>query len=131
MVLSIRRASILPRIWGLVVLGLVRARRGDPGHRELLEEAWALGEPTGEVERMGPAATARAEVAWLTGDREAVADVTERPFRLAAEQKDAVALGELALWRRRAGIDDGFLPDAAEPFRSQLPLFQTSLPKRL
>jgi DNA-binding CsgD family transcriptional regulator/tetratricopeptide (TPR) repeat protein len=120
MILSIRRASIFPRIWGLVVLGLVRARRGDPGHRELVEEAWALGAPTDEVIRMGPAATARAEVAWLAGDRKGVAEATEQTFRLATEQKDEVALGELALWRRRAGIDDGVLPDAAEPFRSQL-----------
>jgi DNA-binding CsgD family transcriptional regulator/tetratricopeptide (TPR) repeat protein len=119
-VLSIHRASILPRIWGLVVLGLVRARRGDPGHGELLEEAYALGAPTDEIERIGPAATARAEVAWLAGDRAGVVAATEHSFRLAAEQKDAVALGELALWRRRAGIDDGVPPRAAEPFASQL-----------
>jgi DNA-binding CsgD family transcriptional regulator len=119
-VLSIRRASILPRISGLVVLGLIRGRRGDPGHRELLEEAWALGAPTDEVLRMAPAATARAEVAWLMGDREGVAEATEQSYRLATEQKDDVALGELALWRRRAGIDDGTLADAAEPFLSQL-----------
>jgi DNA-binding CsgD family transcriptional regulator len=119
-VLSIHRASILPRIWGLVVLGLVRARRGDPGHEPLLEEAWALGAPTDEVERMGPAATARAEVAWLAGDREGVVAATEHAFQLASKQKDPVAIGELALWRRRAGIDDGVPPRAAEPFASQL-----------
>jgi DNA-binding CsgD family transcriptional regulator len=70
--------------------------------------------------RMAPAATARAEVAWLIGDREGVAEATEQSYRLATEQKDDVALGELALWRRRAGIDDGTLADAAEPFLSQL-----------
>ncbi len=118
-VLPIRRASILPRIWGLVVLGLVRARRGDPGYEELFGEAWALAAPTEEVMRLGPVAAARAEAGWLHGAREGVAEVTEHPLRLAAKQKDACALGELLLWRRRAGIDDD-VPPVAEPFASQL-----------
>ena len=42
MVLGIPRTSINPRITALTVLGLVRARRGDPGHRPLLDEAWDL-----------------------------------------------------------------------------------------
>jgi DNA-binding CsgD family transcriptional regulator/tetratricopeptide (TPR) repeat protein len=119
-VLLTRRASILPRIFGLVVLGLVRARRGDPGHEELLEEAWALGEPTDELERMGPAAIARAEAAWLAGDRDAVLAVTEHPFRLALETGDLRAVGELGLWRRRTGSGDAVPAQAAEPYASQL-----------
>jgi DNA-binding CsgD family transcriptional regulator len=66
-VLRVPRASIAPRIYALNVLGLVRARRGDPGARELIEEAWALAEPTGEPMRIAPAAAARAELAWLEG----------------------------------------------------------------
>jgi DNA-binding CsgD family transcriptional regulator len=64
MVLRIPRTSISPRITALTVLGLVRARRGDPGHRPLLDEAWGLARPTGEVGRLGPVAAARAEAAW-------------------------------------------------------------------
>jgi DNA-binding CsgD family transcriptional regulator len=118
-VLRIRRASIMPRITGLVVLGLVRARRGDPGHRDLLDEAWSLAEPTDELFRMGKAVAARAEVAWLVGDRAAVAAITEYPFRLALEREDRSALGELGLWRRRAGIDAG-VSGAAEPYAAEL-----------
>src|SRR5204862_3272933 len=102
------------RITGLVVLGLVRARRGDPGHRDLLDEAWSLAEPTDELFRMGKTVAARAEVAWLVGDREAVAGITEYPLRLAQEREDRGALGELGVWRRRAGIDAG-VADGAEP----------------
>ena len=61
MVLRIPRTSIMPRITALTVLGLVRARRGDPGHRPLLDEAWDLAGPTGEIYRLGPVASARAE----------------------------------------------------------------------
>jgi DNA-binding CsgD family transcriptional regulator len=119
-ILPIRRASILPRIWGLVVLGLVRARRGDPGYEEPIAEAWALAAPTGEVMRLGPVAAARAEAAWLDGDREGVAAVTDHALRLAVEQKDACAAGELLLWRRRAGLDEAVPSGVAEPYAREL-----------
>jgi DNA-binding CsgD family transcriptional regulator/tetratricopeptide (TPR) repeat protein len=119
-VLRIRRASILPHIFALVALGLVRARRGDPGHRELIDEAWSLGEPTAELARLGPAATAQAEVAWLGGDREGVVSATRYPLRLAVDQGDGMALGELLAWRRRAGIDEDVPAAVAEPYASQL-----------
>jgi DNA-binding CsgD family transcriptional regulator len=120
-VLQIRRASILPRIWGLVVLALVRGRRGDPGHRELLEEAWSLAEPTEEVLRRWPVAVACAEIAWLHGDRAGVATATDRLLQQAVERADVSAVGELMSWRRRAGIDDGALPFIVpEPYAAQL-----------
>jgi DNA-binding CsgD family transcriptional regulator len=120
-VLRIPRASILPRIWGLVVLALVRGRRGDPGHRELLEEAWSLAEPTEEVPRRRPVAVARAEIAWLHGDRAGVAAATDRLLQQAVEREDPSAVGELTSWRRRAGIDDGPLPfTVPEPYAAQL-----------
>ena len=118
-VLRIRRASIQPRIRGLVVLGLVRARRGDPGHRDLLDEAWSLAEPTDDLFRMGQVVAARAEVAWLAGDRDAVAAITGYPLRLALEREDRNAIGELGVWRRRARIDDE-LSVAAEPYAAEL-----------
>jgi DNA-binding CsgD family transcriptional regulator/tetratricopeptide (TPR) repeat protein len=119
-VLRIRRASIQPRIIALIALGLVRARRGDPGHRELLEEAWALAEPTNEPFRMGPPAAARAEVAWLAGDRDGVVEATERVLELAVERRDRTALGELLLWRRRAGISDDLPIAPIEPYDAEV-----------
>ena len=75
-VLRIPRTSITSRIFALVVLGLIRARRGDPGQWAPLEEAWALAAPTRELPRLAPVAAARAEAAWLEGDRDAVAEAT-------------------------------------------------------
>ena len=105
-VLRIPRTSITPRIMALVVLGLVRARRGDPGNRRLLDEAWALAEPTGELTRLGPVAAARAEAAWLRADRDGVASATHLALPLASDRWPALA-DELAVWRWRAGLNTG------------------------
>ena len=104
-VLRIPRTSISPRIIALVVLALVRARRGDPGHRNLLDEAQALAEPTRELERVGPVAAARAEVAWLAGDAASVASATELAWHLAGDSRPDMAdeLGGVAPTRGLGG----------------------------
>ena len=119
-VLRIPRTSITPRIVSLTVLGLVRARRGDPRHWDALDEAWAVAAPTDELPRLGLVAAARAEAAWLQGDGDRVGEVTEGALRLAIERSSPWLIGELAAWRRRAGLDDDTLPEVAEPYASQL-----------
>jgi DNA-binding CsgD family transcriptional regulator len=103
-----------------VVLGLVRARRGDPGQWAPLDEAWALAEPTRELPRLRTAAVARAEAAWLEGDREAVAEATDAVMPLALERNSGPLAGELADWRRRAGLDHELPAGAAGPHALQL-----------
>jgi DNA-binding CsgD family transcriptional regulator len=112
-VLRVPRTSVSPRINALVVLGLVRARRGDPGQWAPLEEAWALAEPTGELPRLAPVATARAEAAWLEGDRAAVAEATAGVLPLAVERGWRSLAVELVDWRRRASLD-GEVPAVVE-----------------
>ncbi|HEY0416177.1 MAG TPA: AAA family ATPase [Gaiellaceae bacterium] len=90
-VLRIRRTSTSPRIHALVVLALVRARRGDPDVHGLLDEAWALAEPTGERPRTEPVVAARAEVDWLEG-RRAVRDLFSTPC---GPYEQAVARGDV------------------------------------
>jgi DNA-binding CsgD family transcriptional regulator len=111
-VLRVPRSSNKPRIVSLVVLGLVRARRGDDDVWPLLDEAWALAEPTAEIMRLGPVASARAEVAWLLGDRDAVDEATAAPLALAVERPSPWLAGELAVWRHRVGLTLDGLADA-------------------
>ena len=118
-VLRVPRTSITPRIGALVVLGLVRARRGDPGWRSPLAEAWALGEPTGELPRFGYVAAARAEAAWLAGDPAAVAEAAEYALPHARERGWGRLVGELADWSRRAGLPVD-TTGVAEPYTLQL-----------
>lgn len=111
LVLRERAISTFPRTQALVVLALVRARRGDPDVVPLLDEAAALADPTGELGRIAPVAAARAEVAWLRGERDEVRSVTDVALGLARDAGAARLVAELAVWRRRAGFHD----EADEP----------------
>ena len=119
-VVRVPRTSITPRIVALSVLGLLRARRGDPGQWEALEEAWALAEPTGELPRLAPVVTARAEAAWLEGNPEAVAQATDAVLPLALERNWAFLVDDLVVWRRRAGLEWTEPPGATDPSRLEL-----------
>jgi len=110
----------MPRTIALTVLGLLRARRGDPGQSAPLDEAWALSEPTGESLRMGPAAAARAAAAWLEGRPEDVAGATQAALEVAARARFPWVVGELACWRWRAGIGEAVPDGAAEPYAVQI-----------
>ena len=118
-VLNVRRASTMPTIVSLGVVGLLRARRGDPDVWAALDEAIELAAPTGELLRSGPIAAARAEAAWLEGRPELVEPATDAALALALERRDPWLLGELACWRRRAGVPGDPPPGVAEPFRLQ------------
>jgi DNA-binding CsgD family transcriptional regulator len=118
-ILGIHRTSISPRIVALCVLALVRARRGDPGWHELLDEAWGLAAPTGELYRLGPIAAAWAETSWLAGDVDGVAAATERVLDQALAQGTEPLLGQLAGWRLLAGLDAQVSPRAWEVHRRQ------------
>ena len=114
------RSSPEPRVVGSAVLALVRARRGDPHVWPLLDEAANLAEGSGELNRLAPAAAARAEAAWLSGNVASVADETERTLAFAIERESSWVVGELACWRRRAGIAEAVDASVAEPYALEL-----------
>ena len=106
--------------FALVVLALVRARRGDPEVRPLLDEAWALGEQTGELPRIGPVAVARAEAAWLLGRPDEIVEATDAALHLAVSRESTWRVGELLSWRRRAGVRDEVAVELRGPFAAQI-----------
>ncbi len=97
-------ASIEPRFYGRVVLGLVRARRGDPDSQPLLEEALGLAVDDGQTNLRAVAAIASAEAAWLAGRAELIASITDDPYATIQRVGVCDLAGELAVWRRRAGV---------------------------
>jgi DNA-binding CsgD family transcriptional regulator len=112
--------SRLPQFDPLIVIGLVRARRGDPDWRSPLEDAAAIAEASGELQYLAPTAAAQAEAAWLAGRSEDIAGLTESAFRFAQREAFPWYVGELACWRARAGIVESPPESAAEPHRLEL-----------
>lgn len=108
------------RIPALVILGCVRARRGDPGVQAPLDEARALAVPTCEIQRIGPVAAARAEAAWLRGDRDAVIAEASAAYALASHQREVWLQGELAFWLWRVGRITAPPEGIAAPYALQM-----------
>jgi DNA-binding CsgD family transcriptional regulator len=111
-----RSLAIAQRLPALVVLGLVRARRGDPGAEQLLDEAMRLALPTGELQRIGRVAAASAEVAWYRGDTQRVSELARRGLQAAEGRLDAWIVGELAFWADRADATLQKPAGIAEPY---------------
>jgi ATP/maltotriose-dependent transcriptional regulator MalT len=96
--------AFLPaRCPALIVLGRVHARRGQPQAARLLSSAWELAVQIDELQRLGPAAAARAEDAWLRGEQARVLDIATPVYTEASRLDDPVHQAELGYWLTKAG----------------------------
>jgi DNA-binding CsgD family transcriptional regulator len=103
-----------------VVLGLVRARRGDPDPWTPLAQAREVAAPTRQLWWEFQVAAAEAEALWLGGRSEAIADATAETFESAIRLGSRWPIAELAWWRRKGGIEEEVPADASGPFALQL-----------
>jgi DNA-binding CsgD family transcriptional regulator len=103
-----------------VVLGLVRARRGDPDPFTPLAEAREVADRTQHLWWTFQVAAAEAEALWLGGRPEAIADATDETFESAVRLGAPWPSAELAWWRRQGGIDEEIPAAATGPFELQL-----------
>jgi DNA-binding CsgD family transcriptional regulator/tetratricopeptide (TPR) repeat protein len=88
------------------VVATVELRRGGSQAQALVQRAWELAEPTGELQWTRPAAALRAEAAWLAGDAAGVDEATRETYATALEHGSEWDVAELAAWRHRAGLLD-------------------------
>ena len=86
----------------------------------MLDDALALAEVTGELQRLAPVRVARAEAAWLAGDLGRAADEAGRGMELAVLRENRWRSGELALWLHRAGPASLISANVAEPYALEL-----------
>jgi DNA-binding CsgD family transcriptional regulator len=103
-----------------IVLGLVRARRGDPDPLTPLAEARDVAERTHVLWWEYQVAAAEAEALWLGGRPEAIADATAEVFESAKQLGAPWPIAELAWWRRQGGIEEPIPAAAGGPFEQQL-----------
>ena len=109
-----------PKLEGLRTMALVRARRGDPDAGGPLAAIAEIDLPEDELFWIGPVAAAGAEIAWLEGRPGDIAGLTEAALGLARQGGAMWAIGELAYWRAKAGVDEPAPDGAAEPYALQL-----------
>ncbi|MCK9485230.1 MAG: LuxR C-terminal-related transcriptional regulator [Dehalococcoidia bacterium] len=99
----------------LYVSARILARRGDAAAAALVERTWATAEPTGELQRIGPAASLAAELAFLQGGSLAASVPRLRQaLALAEAGRIGRVAGEAAMWLQRAGALEA-PPAVSEP----------------
>jgi DNA-binding CsgD family transcriptional regulator len=104
------------RLWVLVRVGVLSARRGSADTWIHLDEAITAAERTTETYLVVAARLARAEARWLAGDE----DEARLEAELAAGvsgARDAWQLGELAAWLHRTGSSKPVEGELAAPYR--------------
>ena len=119
--IALRRvlASPVNRMIPLGTLGRIRARRGEPGAWEYLDEAMAAADGTGEPNYVTPARLGRAEAHWLAGELAAARHEAGLADQV-PDGADPWLSGESAVWLRRTGSAAGPRRGVAEPYRLQL-----------
>lgn len=113
-------ASVISRIMALLARGRVRARRGDPGAWEALDEVLALAEGTETLQRVAPTRAARAEASWLAGEDAAAAREAAAAEELATRKRHAWFVGELLYWQWKGGRAVEMPAYAARPYALQV-----------
>jgi DNA-binding CsgD family transcriptional regulator len=107
------------RLCPLNRLGTIRARRGEPGVWECLDEAIGYADGAGEAQNIVPVRLERAEARWLEGDQAAAASEAELAHDSGAGC-DQWGRGALAVWLRRTGSSREVPRGLAEPYQRQL-----------
>jgi DNA-binding CsgD family transcriptional regulator/tetratricopeptide (TPR) repeat protein len=105
--------SEAPALW---VLATVELRGGGSQSHRLVDQAWELAASTGELQWVRPAACLRAEAAWLLGDPSGIDEATRDVYATAVEHGHQWDVGELAVWRWRAGVLQRPPPRCAAPY---------------
>lgn len=107
-VLQLHPGSAVIALPGIITLGHLEARQGHPEAWRWLDQARELALPTGEFQRIGPVAVARAEAAWWNGQPERVLEEIQAAKPLSDRDKGGYLLGAIAYWTWQTGGKAGW-----------------------
>ncbi|HEX5994916.1 MAG TPA: LuxR C-terminal-related transcriptional regulator, partial [Jiangellales bacterium] len=103
-----------------LVLALLKARRGDPSAGDAIADVSSRARAAAEAQFVMPAALAKAEYSWLTGDAAGVAGALESVLPAIRRSGMGRVIGEAALWLHRIGRLDELPAGIAEPYVLQV-----------
>ncbi|MDX6415235.1 MAG: hypothetical protein QOH23_2645, partial [Gaiellaceae bacterium] len=114
------RTNIVEGSLTLALDGLLAARLGRPGGRELLDQALAplVGQPDGI--REAAVRAVRAEIAWLDGDLATVREDVDAALAFESVRRAPAIAGEFAVWARRVGADVDAPANVPERYAAEL-----------
>ncbi len=101
--LDLHPGSAVIALPAITTLGHLKARQGNPEAAHWLDQARDLALLTGELQRIGPVATARAEAAWWNGKPMQVLEELEPAFKVVHSTRDSYQVGAMVYWSWRAG----------------------------
>ena len=110
----------ITRMPALATLAQLEVRRGGADALHAIDEARALAEPTGELQRIGPVVVARAERAWLEDDLSELRRAVEPVYVSAVETGQPWVVDELAFWMWRAGASPVLPEGPGTPYTDQI-----------
>jgi DNA-binding CsgD family transcriptional regulator len=111
------RCTGISRFVALLTLAWLRARRGDPGVPELLDETLEMARAMHHLQRIWPVAACRAEVAWMAGALDREMDLVAEAAEMAGALAYGPAIEELAHWQWLGdGVARGDIDAARTPF---------------
>lgn len=116
-VLARDRATGISRFVALLVVGRLRARRGDPEVWTALDDALALARQSDHLQRLWPVAAGRAEAAWLEDRLDDEIPLVRAVYDTAVDLAYPWAVGELGHWLARGGELTSLPPHASIPYR--------------
>jgi DNA-binding CsgD family transcriptional regulator/tetratricopeptide (TPR) repeat protein len=117
-----RGISPVNQINPLQVLGTIRGCRGEDGAWELLDQALALAEGTGDRLWIAPVRAARAELRWLWGDSGLAAREVSAGYDQAAGCAEPWTFGSLVIWlfRLRVPVPAELPAGLPEPYAREM-----------
>ncbi len=115
-VLKIKNANIVDKIIPLTVIGIVRARRNDPGTLIALNDAVSLSLQAGEFPYIFIAKTAKAEAYWLLNKLNLIINEIETSYLNLMESNNHWHLSELAFWLWKGGKLSEIPDNIAKPY---------------
>lgn len=109
-------AGVITQMVVLPVLGAIEARQGRDTAVATLRRAWHMSSVAGEFQRLGPAAIAVAEHAWIAGNENLPLNDIEGVLAIGLEQGFTWSTGALAFWLWKLGEMSEAPVGIAEPY---------------